>query len=79
MRQKSVLLIIGGGIAAYKCLELIRRAKDHGIAVRCVMTRAAQQFITPLSVGALTADKVFIDLFNLDDEREIGQIGRAHV
>lgn len=74
MSPKRVLLIIGGGIAAYKCLELIRRAKDRGIAVRCVMTRAAQQFVTPLSVGALSADKVFTELFDLDDEREIGHI-----
>ena len=69
-----VLLIIGGGIAAYKCLELIRRARERGIAVRAVMTAAAQQFVTPLSVGALTGDRVFTDLFDLDDEREIGHI-----
>ena len=74
MSQKRVLLIIGGGIAAYKCLELIRRARERGLAVRAVMTAAAQQFITPLSVGALTNDKVFTSLFNLDDEREIGHI-----
>ena len=74
MSQKRLLLIIGGGIAAYKCLELIRRARERGIAVRAVMTAAAQQFVTPLSVGALTNDRVFTDLFNLDDEREIGHI-----
>ncbi len=74
MTQKRVLLIIGGGIAAYKCLELIRRARERGIAVRCVMTKAAAEFVTPLSVGALTADRVFSDLFSLDDEREIGHI-----
>ena len=72
--QKRVLLIIGGGIAAYKCLELIRRLRERHIAVRCVMTRAAQQFVTPLSVGALTNDRVFTDLFDLNDEREIGHI-----
>lgn len=72
--QRRILLIITGGIAAYKCLELIRRARDRGIAVRCVMTKAAQQFITPLSVGALTNDRVFTDLFDLNDEREIGHI-----
>ncbi len=71
---KRILLIIGGGIAAYKCLELIRRLRDAGFKVRCVMTRAAQQFITPLSVGALSNDRVLTDLFNLDDEREIGHI-----
>jgi len=69
-----VLLIIGGGIAAYKCLDLIRRLRERGIAVRAVMTRAAQQFVTPLSVGALSNDRVFIELFDLDDEREIGHI-----
>ncbi len=74
MSSKRVLLIIGGGIAAYKCLELIRRARDRGIAVRVVMTKAAQEFITPLSVGALTNDRVFTDLFDLNDEREIGHI-----
>jgi phosphopantothenoylcysteine decarboxylase/phosphopantothenate--cysteine ligase len=74
MAQKRVLLIIGGGIAAYKCLELIRRARDKGIRVRAVMTKAATEFVTPLSVGALTGDRVFSDLFSLDDEREIGHI-----
>jgi phosphopantothenoylcysteine decarboxylase/phosphopantothenate--cysteine ligase len=69
-----VLLIIGGGIAAYKCLDLIRRLRERGIAARVVMTRAAQQFITPLSVGALSNDRVFTELFDLDDEREIGHI-----
>ena len=74
MSRKRVLLIIGGGIAAYKCLELIRRARDRGIDVRAVMTKAAQEFVTPLSVGALTNDRVFTDLFDLNDEREIGHI-----
>lgn len=69
-----VLLLIGGGIAAYKCLDLIRRLRERGIAVRAVMTRAAQQFVTPLSVGALTSDRVFTELFDLNDEREIGHI-----
>lgn len=72
--EHRILLVITGGIAAYKCLELIRRARDRGIAVRCVMTQAAQQFITPLSVGALSNDRVFTDLFDLNDEREIGHI-----
>ena len=71
---KRILLIIGGGIAAYKCLELIRRARERGIAVLAVMTRAAAEFVTPLSVGALTGDRVFQDLFDLNDEREIGHI-----
>ncbi len=72
--KKRIVLIIGGGIAAYKCLELIRRARDRGLAVRPVMTRAATEFVTPLSVSALAGDRVFSDLFDLDDEREIGHI-----
>lgn len=65
--QKRILLIIGGGIAAYKCLDLIRRLRERGDAVRCVMTRAASQFVTPLSVGALTNDRVYCELFDLND------------
>ena len=75
--SKRILLIIGGGIAAYKCLDLIRRLRERGFVVRCVMTKAAQEFVTPLSVGALTNERVFTDLFNLDDEREIGHIRLA--
>ncbi|MEZ5910279.1 MAG: bifunctional phosphopantothenoylcysteine decarboxylase/phosphopantothenate--cysteine ligase CoaBC [Hyphomicrobiaceae bacterium] len=71
---RRILLIIGGGIAAYKTLELVRRARERGLAVRAVMTKAAQHFVTPLSVGALTNDRVFTELFDLDDEREIGHI-----
>ncbi len=71
---RRIVLIIGGGIAAYKCLDLIRRLRERGIAVRAVMTRAAQEFVTPLSVGALTNDRVFTELFDLNDEREIGHI-----
>ncbi len=69
-----ILLVIGGGIAAYKCLDLIRRLRERGIAVRCVMTKAAQEFISPLSVGALSADHVFTDLFDRQDEHDIGHI-----
>lgn len=72
--ERCILLIIGGGIAAYKCLELIRRARERGIAVRAVMTRAATAFITPLSVGAITGQRVHLDLFDLDEERDIGHI-----
>jgi phosphopantothenoylcysteine decarboxylase / phosphopantothenate---cysteine ligase len=71
---KRILLIIGGGIAAYKCLDLIRRLRERGTAVRCVMTEAAQQFVTPLSVGALSADHVFTDLFDRQDEHDVGHI-----
>ena len=75
--QKRVLLIIGGGIAAYKCLDLIRRLRERGFSVRAIMTKAAQEFITPLSVGALTADKVFTDLFSREDEQDVGHIRLA--
>ena len=74
---KRILLIIGGGIAAYKCLDLIRRLRERGYGVRAVMTSAAQEFITPLSVGALTADKVFTDLFSREDEQDVGHIRLA--
>jgi phosphopantothenoylcysteine decarboxylase/phosphopantothenate--cysteine ligase len=69
-----ILMIIGGGIAAYKCLDLVRRLRERAISVRVVMTRAAQQFITPLSAGALSNERVFTDLFDLNEEREIGHI-----
>jgi phosphopantothenoylcysteine decarboxylase/phosphopantothenate--cysteine ligase len=71
---KRLLLVIGGGIAAYKCLELIRRGRERGLAFRCVMTRAAAQFVTPLSVASLAGDKVYEDLFSLTDEAEMGHI-----
>lgn len=72
--SRSILLIIGGGIAAYKCLELIRRLKDHGIATRCILTRAGEQFVTPLAVSSLAGEKCFTDLFSLTDEADIGHI-----
>ncbi|RVU36075.1 bifunctional phosphopantothenoylcysteine decarboxylase/phosphopantothenate--cysteine ligase CoaBC [Hwanghaeella grinnelliae] len=71
---KRVLLIISGGIAAYKSLELIRTLRREGVAVRCVMTKAAEEFVTPLSVAALSEDKVYTDLFSLTDEAEMGHI-----
>ena len=71
---KRVLLIISGGIAAYKSLEVIRALRREGIAVRCVMTKAAEEFVTPLSVAALSEDKVYTDLFSLTDEAEMGHI-----
>ena len=74
MTISRIVLIIGGGIAAYKCLDLIRRLRERGNSVRVVMTKAATEFVTPLSVGALTNDRVFTDLFDLNDEREIGHI-----
>ena len=74
MSAKRILLVIGGGIAAYKCLDLVRRARERGHRVRAVMTAAATAFVTPLSVGALTGDRVFRELLDLDEEREIGHI-----
>lgn len=74
---QRVLLIIGGGIAAYKSLDLIRRLRERGATVRVVLTRAAQEFVTPLAAGALSNERVFTDLFDLDDEREIGHIRLA--
>ena len=71
---KRILLVITGGIAAYKCLELIRRVKERGGAVRCVLTKAAAEFVTPLSVAALSEDKVYGELFDLTAENEIGHI-----
>ena len=74
LNGKRVLLIIGGGIAAYKCLDLIRRLRERGCSVRPLLTKAAQEFVTPLSVGALADDKVFTDLFDRDAEHDIGHI-----
>jgi phosphopantothenoylcysteine decarboxylase/phosphopantothenate--cysteine ligase len=72
--SKRILLIIGGGIAAYKSLELIRLIKKAGLDVRVVLTKAAHEFITPLTAAALSGDKVYTDLFDLTDETEMGHI-----
>ena len=71
---KRILLIIGGGIAAYKSLDLIRRLRERGAGVTPVLTGAAQEFVTPLSASALAAEKVYRDLFDLTDEAEMGHI-----
>ena len=71
---KRILLIISGGIAAYKCLELIRRLKERGATVRCVLTEGGSRFVTPLSLAALSGEKVYSDLFSLTDEAEMGHI-----
>jgi len=71
---KTILLVIAGGIAAYKCLELIRRLREKGVSCRAVLTKAGAEFVTPLSVAALTEDKVYMDLFSLTDESEMGHI-----
>ena len=72
--DRRILLIISGGIAAYKSLELIRRLRERGATVRCIMTPAAQHFVTPLSVASLSEDKVYTDLWSLTDESEMGHI-----
>ncbi|MBI2714074.1 MAG: bifunctional phosphopantothenoylcysteine decarboxylase/phosphopantothenate synthase [Rhizobiales bacterium] len=74
---KRVLLIVGGGIAAYKSLDLIRRLKERGIAVRCILTKAAEHFVTPLSAGAIVGERVFTDLFDPAGEFDIGHIRLA--
>jgi len=77
LRGKRVLLIIGGGIAAYKCLEAIRRLREAGARVRVIVTRAGLEFVTPLSLATLSGEKVHTDLFDLTDEVEIGHIRLA--
>ncbi|MEQ8195142.1 MAG: bifunctional phosphopantothenoylcysteine decarboxylase/phosphopantothenate--cysteine ligase CoaBC [Rhodospirillales bacterium] len=74
LNGKRILLIISGGIAAYKCLELIRRLKERGVSVRCILTKSGAEFVTPLSVATLSEQKVYQDLFSLTDESEIGHI-----
>ncbi|MDE2330646.1 MAG: bifunctional phosphopantothenoylcysteine decarboxylase/phosphopantothenate synthase, partial [Bradyrhizobium sp.] len=75
--QPRVTLIIGGGIAAYKALDLIRRLKERHIDVRCVLTKAAQQFVTPLAAGALSHERVHLDLFDPESEFDAGHIRLA--
>ncbi|MGE4610330.1 MAG: bifunctional phosphopantothenoylcysteine decarboxylase/phosphopantothenate--cysteine ligase CoaBC [Paracoccaceae bacterium] len=74
LHGRKILLIIGGGIAAYKCLDLIRRLAERGASVTPVLTRAATEFVTPLSVSALAGQKAFTGLFDLTDEAEMGHI-----
>ena len=74
LQDRRILLIISGGIAAYKSLELIRRLRERGAAVRCLMTAAAKHFVTPLSVASLSEDRVYDDLWSLTDESEMGHI-----
>ena len=71
---KRILLIVGGGIAAFRALDLVRRLRERGAAVTPVLTRAAEEFVTPLSISALAAAKVHRDLFDLTDEAEMGHI-----
>jgi phosphopantothenoylcysteine decarboxylase / phosphopantothenate---cysteine ligase len=74
---RRVLLVIGGGIAAYKSLDLIRRLQDRGAQVRCILTGAAQRFVTPLAAGALAGERAYTDLFDPQSEFDVGHIRLA--
>ena len=74
MSDKRILLIVGGGIAAYKSLELVRLLRKTGIGVRPILTKAGAEFVTPLTLSALCEDKVYSELFSLTDEAEMGHI-----
>lgn len=74
LHDKRILLIVAGGIAAFKSLELIRRLRERGASVRCVLTEAGAKFVTPLSLQALSEDRVYSDMFSLTDESEMGHI-----
>ena len=74
LANKHLLLVIAGGVAAYKCLDLIRRLREQGATVRCILSHAARQFVTPLSVASISGKKVYSDLFSLTDEAEMGHI-----
>ena len=74
MQGKRILLIVGGGIAAYKSLELVRRLKERGASVHAIVTKGGAEFVTPLSLSVLTEEKALTDLFDLKDEAEIGHI-----
>jgi phosphopantothenoylcysteine decarboxylase/phosphopantothenate--cysteine ligase len=77
MTGKRILLIIGGGIAAYKSLDLIRRLRERGASIRCILTKAGHEFVTPLSVGALAGGRAFTDLFDPQSEFDVGHIRLA--
>src|SRR2546423_6203712 len=74
LENKRILLIVSGGIAAGKVPDLIRRLRERGAKVRCILSKAGEQFVTPLSLAALSGEKVYQDLFSLTDESEMGHI-----
>ena len=74
LENKKILLIVSGGIAAYKCPDLVRRLRQRAARVRCVLTNGGAEFVTPLALGAVSEDKVYQDLFSLTDEDEMGHI-----
>src|ERR1700726_1776790 len=77
LQSTRVLLIVGGGIAAYKSLDLIRRLQDRGVRVRCILTAAAQHFVTPLAAAALCGEPAYTDLFDPQSEFDVGHIRLA--
>lgn len=78
LQGKRILLVIGGGIAAYKSLDLIRRLQERGAAVRAILTKGGQAFVTPLAVGAIAGERAFTDLFDPRSEFDVGHIRLAH-
>src|SRR5271154_1117700 len=74
LHNRRILLVISGGIAAYKSLDLIRRLREAGAKVRCVLTQGGAQFVTPLSISALSEEQVYSDLWSLTDEAKMGHI-----
>ena len=77
LSDKRLLLIVSGGIAAYKSLDLVRRLKERGVKLRCILTAGGAQFVTPLSLSSLSGEKVYEELFSLTDESEMGHIRLA--
>src|SRR5438132_3297149 len=77
LQGERILLVIGGGIAAYKSLDLIRRLQERGAAVRAILTKGGQQFITPLAVGAIAGERAFTDLFDPRSEFDVCHIRLA--
>ena len=77
MKKKKILLIITGSIASYKALYLIRLLKKLNITLNCILTKSAERFITPLAVSSILGNKVYSDLFSLDDEMDMGHIKLA--
>src|SRR5919205_2504088 len=77
LADKRILLVIGGGIAAYKALDLIRRLRERGAQVRCILTEGAQRFVTPLAAAALSGERAHTDLFDRESEADVGHIRLA--
>ena len=77
LRDRTILLVVGGGIAAYKSLDLVRRLRERGARVRPVMTAGAAHFVPELTLGALAAEKVFTELFDREDEQDVGHVRLA--